>query len=87
MSRIVADRDRVSDALGTEPTQANFVWLPLGEHGEAFSQLCDQHALSVRRFGAEGVRVSFGEPEANTRFLELCAAFPHPSTMPLPGQP
>ena len=60
---------------------------PLGEHSEAFSQLCDQHALSVRRFGAEGVRVSFGEPEANTRFLELCAAFPHPSTMPLPGQP
>ena len=92
VQRVVDERERVLrglDDLGWQypPTQANFVWLPLGEHSEAFSQLCDQHALSVRRFGAEGVRVSFGEPEANTRFLELCAAFPHPSTMPLPGQP
>ncbi len=92
VQRVVDERERVLrglDELGWQypPTQANFVWLPLGEHSEAFSQLCDQHALSVRRFGAEGVRVSFAEPEANTRFLELCAAFPHPSTMPLPGQP
>ena len=64
-------------------TQSNFVWLPLGERSEAFGELCDAHALSVRRFGSEGVRVSFGEVEANTRLLELCAQFSHPSTMPM----
>jgi len=31
--------------------------------------------LSVRAFPGEGVRVSIGEQEANTRFLELCANY------------
>ena len=31
-----------------------------------------EHALSVRAFGTEGVRVSIGEVEANDRFLSLC---------------
>lgn len=90
VQRVVDERDRVLRSL-TElgwqypETQANFVWLPLGEHSEAFARVCDDHALSVRRFGAEGVRVSIGEPEANTRFLEVCAEFPHPSTMPVVG--
>ncbi|MDO4918177.1 histidinol-phosphate transaminase [Kocuria sp.] len=84
---LVDERERVLrglDELGWQhpQTQANFVWLPLGENSEAFARLCDEHALSVRRFGSEGVRVSFGEPDANSRFLELCASFPHPSTMP-----
>lgn len=89
VEQLVAERERVLRGL-TElgwqypETQANFVWLPLGEHSEQFARVCDENALSVRRFGAEGVRVSFGEPEANTRFLELCASFPHPSTMPAP---
>jgi histidinol-phosphate aminotransferase len=34
--------------------------------------------LSVRAFGNEGVRVSIGEAEANTRFLELCAIYTKP---------
>ena len=89
VEQLVAERERVLRGL-TElgwqypETQANFVWLPLGEHSEQFSRACDEKALSVRRFGAEGVRVSFGEPEANTRFLELCASFPHLSTMQAP---
>lgn len=89
VEQLVAERERVLRGL-TElgwqypETQANFVWLPLGEHSEQFSRACDEKALSVRRFGAKGVRVSFGEPEANTRFLELCASFPHLSTMPAP---
>ena len=86
---VVDERERVLRALAGlgwqhPQTQANFVWLPLGEHSAAFARLCDEHALSVRCFTSQGVRVSFGEPEANSRFLELCAAFPHPSTMPTP---
>lgn len=87
VQRVVNERERVLARLSElgwqhPETQANFVWLPLGEHSEEFAQLCDAHALSVRRFGAEGVRVTFGEPEANTRFLELCEQFPHPTTLP-----
>lgn len=87
VQRVVDERERVLAGLGElgwqhPETQANFVWLPLGEHSGEFSELCDAHALSVRRFGSEGVRVSFGEPEANTRLLELCSRFPYPSTMP-----
>jgi histidinol-phosphate aminotransferase len=86
VQRVVDERERVLaglDALGwpCPETQANFVWLNLGEHSEAFADLCDAHALSVRRFGAEGIRVTIGEPEANTRFLELCARFPHPPVL------
>lgn len=87
VQRVVTERERVLAGLHElgwqhPETQANFVWLPLGGHSQEFSELCDAHALSVRRFGSEGVRVSFGEPEANTRLLELCSRFPHPSTMP-----
>lgn len=88
VQQVVDERERVQaglDELGWQypETQANFVWLPLGEHSQGFAELCDDHALSVRRFGSEGVRVSFGEAEANTRLLELCAQYPHPSTMPM----
>lgn len=88
VQQVVDERERVLaglDELGWQypETQANFVWLSLGEHSQGFAELCDDHALSVRRFGSEGVRVSFGEAEANTRLLELCAQYPHPSTMPM----
>lgn len=88
VQQVVDERERVLAGLAElgwqyPETQANFVWLPLGEHSQAFSELCDAQALSVRRFGSEGVRVSFGEAEANTRLLELCAQFPYPSTMPM----
>ena len=86
---VVDERDRVLAGLAElgwqhPRTEANFVWLPLGEHSADFARRCDERALSVRCFTSQGVRVSFGEPEANSRFLELCAAFPHPSTMPTP---
>lgn len=58
-------------------TRANFVWLPLGEHAEAFAQLADANALSVRAFPGEGVRISIGEDEANDRFLTLAEQFEH----------
>ena len=66
------------DELGWQypPTQANFVWLPLGERTPEFVAAAERQALSVRGFGTEGVRVSIGEVEANTRFLELVRQFP-----------
>ncbi|MCW4465534.1 histidinol-phosphate transaminase [Glutamicibacter sp. MNS18] len=76
---IVAERERVVTALkdlgwNIPATEANFVWLPLGETTTQFVELADQQALSVRGFAGEGVRVSIGEVEANNRFIELCRA-------------
>ncbi|WP_026552652.1 histidinol-phosphate transaminase [Arthrobacter sp. H20] len=79
---IVDERTRVVEGLRslgwTVPNaEGNFVWLGLGEHTPEFAALAEQQALSVRAFGAEGARVSIGEPEANTRFLKLCADYPN----------
>jgi histidinol-phosphate aminotransferase len=78
---IVDERGRVVEglrALGwTIPeAEGNFVWLSLKENTQDFAEQADRQGLSVRAFGAEGVRVSIGEPEANTRFLALCAQYP-----------
>ncbi len=78
---IVDERVRVVDglkALGWKipEAQGNFVWLAFGESTPDFAAQADRQGLSVRAFGTEGVRVSIGEPEANTRFLALCAGYP-----------
>ncbi|WP_026549448.1 histidinol-phosphate transaminase [Arthrobacter sp. Br18] len=79
---IVEERTRVVDGLQRlgwriPESEGNFVWLALGSHAQDFAELAGQQGLSVRAFGQEGIRVSIGEPEANTRFLELCAGYPH----------
>jgi histidinol-phosphate aminotransferase len=79
---VVKERDRVRAALladgWTVPeTEANFVWLRLGEHTTAFAQACDAAGISIRPFAGEGTRVSIGTPAANDAFLALAGAFPH----------
>ena len=80
VSHLVSERERVTTRLRElgydfPSTYANFVWLSLGECTGEFVQLMAEHALSVRAFGTEGVRVSIGEVEANDRFLSLCEVF------------
>ena len=77
---LVAERTRVVkglEELGWTIPQAegNFVWLSLGENTPEFAVLAEQQALAVRAFGNEGIRVTIGEPEANNRFLGLCATY------------
>jgi histidinol-phosphate aminotransferase len=79
---VVKERDRVRAALladgWTVPeSEANFVWLRLGEHTTAFAETCDAAGVSVRPFAGEGARVSIGTPAANDAFLALASAFPH----------
>ncbi|MCL2585046.1 MAG: pyridoxal phosphate-dependent aminotransferase [Streptosporangiales bacterium] len=79
---VVKERDRVRDTLLADgwtvpPTEANFVWLRLGDQTAAFAAACDAAAVSVRPFDGEGVRVSVGTPEANDTFLAAARAFPH----------
>jgi histidinol-phosphate aminotransferase len=77
---LVEERDRVTAGLrelgwDVPDAQGNFVWLALGDATPEFTDQAAARALSVRAFGHEGVRVSIGETEANTRFLELCRSF------------
>jgi histidinol-phosphate aminotransferase len=54
-------------------TEANFVWLPLGDDALAFADWCVP--ISVRPFAGEGVRISIGTPEANREFLTVAATW------------
>jgi histidinol-phosphate aminotransferase len=70
----VAERDRVAAALRVAgfdvPTsQANFVWLPLGERSTAFAEHCAARGVLVRPFPGDGVRVTTGLPEENDALL------------------
>jgi len=77
----VKERTRVREALIAEgwevpPTEANFVWLRLGDRTGDFAAACQAAGIAVRAFAPEGVRVSIGDPEANDAFLDLAGAFP-----------
>jgi histidinol-phosphate aminotransferase len=54
-------------------SQANFVWLELGEHSSDFANACFEQALAVRPFAGEGVRISIGERAGLERALTLLA--------------
>jgi histidinol-phosphate aminotransferase len=79
VDEVVAERARVQDALaelgvGVAPSEANFVWLPLGEHAAVFGEYCERAGVVVRPFAGVGVRVTIGSPDENDRFLRVLAA-------------
>jgi histidinol-phosphate aminotransferase len=79
---VVKERDRVRhELLGqgwtVPPTEANFVWLALGERSADFAEACDAAGVSVRPYAPDGVRVTIADPEANDTFLVAAAAYPH----------
>jgi histidinol-phosphate aminotransferase len=77
---LVAERDRVVQALADQGwslprSDANFVWFPLGVDSTAFSSACEDAGIMVRQYGDDGVRVTIGEVEANSRLLEVAGRF------------
>ncbi|MEW9527520.1 histidinol-phosphate transaminase [Microbispora sp. NPDC049125] len=77
---VVKERARVREALLAQgwpvpPTEANFVWLRLGERTMEFAERCAALGVAVRPFAGEGARVSIGTPEANDTFLSAAEAF------------
>jgi histidinol-phosphate aminotransferase len=77
----VAERERVhGDLLAqgwTVPeSQANFVWLRLGDDTADFARACESAGVSIRPFGAEGARISIGDADANDAFLAVARAYP-----------
>src|SRR5580692_4061651 len=78
---VVGERARVRAGLlaqgwSVPPTEANFVWLPLGADTDDFAQACDRAGVSVRPYPPDGARVSIGDHEANDAFLAAARAYP-----------
>jgi histidinol-phosphate aminotransferase len=75
------ERERVSAALRAAgytvpPSQANFVWVSLGEATAAFAAHCLDQKVVVRPFHPEGVRVTVSTPEENDALLAAALSFP-----------
>ena len=64
-------------SLGYEvpPSQANFVWLPLGERAAEFAAHALENKVVVRAFAGDGVRVSAGSSEEVDLFLAAAGSF------------
>ncbi len=71
---VLAERVRLATALsqaGWElpDTQANFVWIPLGEQTSDIALELEKRGVVVRPFAGEGIRVTVGTQAENDRFL------------------
>ncbi len=80
---LVGERGRVRATLldlGYEvpPSQANFVWLPLGDATVDWAAGCEQRQVIVRPFAGAGARVTVGSPDENDRLLAAAAELAPP---------
>ena len=81
---LVSERTRVVEGVraagwDVPDAQGNFVWFAFGDRPDriaAFAAAADEMGIVVRPLGEDGVRVSIGEEEANTRLIELARSFP-----------
>jgi histidinol-phosphate aminotransferase len=76
---VVAERDRLTEMIrklvaDVPDSQANFVWLPLGESSAEFGAACEARGVIVRPF-PEGVRVTVGTPAENDAFLAAAETY------------
>ncbi|MFJ1930743.1 MULTISPECIES: histidinol-phosphate transaminase [unclassified Streptomyces] len=80
VGELIVERERVRGALlsqGWTPpdSQANFLWLRLGERTASFARHCQDSGVTVRPYGHDGVRVTTGEREANDVFLAAAGSW------------
>jgi len=76
VDRIVADRERVRDALTAQGwavprSETNFLWLALGGEADRFAGELERHGLLARVFPGSGVRVTVGSREANDLLISV----------------
>jgi histidinol-phosphate aminotransferase len=79
---VATERDRVRAELVTmgypvPDSQANFVWLPLGDRTAAFAEHCLEHKIVIRPFSGDGARVTIGDSAENDTFLTVASTFPY----------
>ena len=61
--------------LPVPPSQANFLWLPLGQRSASFVRWCRDAGILVRGYPELGVRVTVGTAEENDRLVAATEAF------------
>jgi histidinol-phosphate aminotransferase len=71
---VTAERERLTAALrergmDVADSQANFVWLPVGEDAADLAAALESRAVITRPFAGEGIRVTVGTPEEDDLFL------------------
>ncbi|HEX2072493.1 MAG TPA: histidinol-phosphate transaminase [Geodermatophilus sp.] len=71
---VVAERVRLTAALRERglpvaDSEANFVWLPVGEQAGELAAALEARAVITRPFAGEGIRVTVGTPEEDDVFL------------------
>lgn len=76
VEQVVTERERVVTAIRdvgwrVPEAEGNFIWLDLGERALDFAHAAKQAGIMVRPFAGDGVRVTIGEPEANTLFIDF----------------
>jgi histidinol-phosphate aminotransferase len=59
--------------LTVAPSEANFLWLPLGERAVPFAEAARQAGILVTALPDLGVRITVGTPAANERLCALVA--------------
>lgn len=71
---LIAERARVTAALTAAgwpvtPSQANFIWLDLGEETDKIQAKLARGGIIARPFTRDGIRISIGDTEANDAML------------------
>jgi histidinol-phosphate aminotransferase len=71
---VTTERERLVTALrerglDVSDSQANFVWLPVGEQAAELATALEARAVITRPFAGEGIRVTVGTPEEDDAFL------------------
>jgi histidinol-phosphate aminotransferase len=74
-SAVTAERERLTAALrerglDVSDSQANFLWLPVGEDAADLAAALEARAVITRPFAGQGIRVTVGAPEEDDVFLD-----------------
>lgn len=77
---IVAERAQMLDGLRATglrvlDSEANFVWLPLGDQAARFAAEAAAAGVMLRPFQGDGVRISVGEPDATDTLLQFARSW------------
>ncbi len=77
---LVKEREQVVAGLRAQgwdipDTEANFVWLELGERTVEFAQVAEAAGLVVRPFAGSGARCTVAEPESAELLLKVAGQF------------
>lgn len=77
---LIKERDRVESFLETTQwnapaSQANFVWIPAQDLTDQLHEHLMSRGIIGRAFSGNGIRITIGEPEANTAMMEALQAF------------